>query len=100
MRTGWQGSCRILEITFEQFPYQLTQQGFPNYSEPMESELKSLEDKINQFVRLCQQLRSENIQLRQQLASVASENKHLTKKISAATGRLEALLTQIPESEK
>jgi cell division protein ZapB len=88
------------EITFEQFPYQLTQQGFPNYSEPMESELKSLEDKINQFVRLCQQLRSENIQLRQQLASVASEKKHLTEKISAATGRLEALLTQIPESEK
>jgi cell division protein ZapB len=88
------------EITFEQFPYQLTQQGFPNYSEPMESELKSLEDKINQFVRLCQQLRSENIQLRQQLASVASENKHLTEKIGAATGRLEALLTQIPESEK
>jgi cell division protein ZapB len=88
------------EITFEQFPYQLTQQGFPNYSEPMESELKSLEDKINQFVQLCQQLRSENIQLRQQLASVASENKHLTEKISAATGRLEALLTQIPESEK
>jgi cell division protein ZapB len=88
------------EITFEQFPYQLTQQGFPNYSEPMESELKSLEDKINQFVRLCQQLRSENIQLRQQLASVANENKHLTEKISAATGRLEALLTQIPKSEK
>jgi cell division protein ZapB len=88
------------EITFEQFPYQLTQQGFPNYSEPMESELKSLEDKINQFVRLCQQLRSENIQLRQQLASVANENKHLTEKISAATCRLEALLIQIPESEK
>lgn len=89
-----------LEITFEQLPYQLTQQGFPNYSESMESELNSLEEKINQFVRLCQQLRSENIQLRQQLASAASENKHLAEKINAATGRLEALLTQLPESEE
>ena len=66
----------------------------------MESELKSLEEKIDQFVRLCQQLRSENIQLRQQLAGVISENKHLAEKINAATSRLEALLTQIPESEK
>jgi cell division protein ZapB len=66
----------------------------------MEAELKSLEDKINQFVQLCQQLRSENIELRQQLASATSENKHLTEKISAAAGRLEALLTQIPGSEE
>jgi cell division protein ZapB len=89
-----------LEITFEQFPYQLTQQGFPNYSEPMDSELNSLEEKINQFVRLCQQLRTENIQLRQQLARAASENKHLAEKISAAAGRLDALLMQLPENEE
>lgn len=62
----------------------------------MESELNSLEEKINQFVRLCQQLRLENVQLRQQLAGATSENKHLAKKISAATDQLEALLTQIP----
>ena len=92
--------CGIVEITFEQLSYQLTQQGFPNYSELMDSELNSLEEKINQFVRLCQQLRLENIQLRQQLASTASENKHLAEKISAATDRLEALLTQIPGSEE
>ena len=42
----------------------------------MESELNSLEEKIDQFVRLCQQLRAENMQLRQQLASAISENKH------------------------
>lgn len=78
----------------------MTQQGFPNYSGPMEAELKSLEDKINQFVQLCQQLRSENIELRQQLASAASENKHLAEKISAAAGRLETLLTKIPGDEE
>lgn len=90
----------MLEITFEQFSYQLTQQGFPNYSGPMESELNSLEEKINQFVRLCQQLRRENIQLRQQLAGATSENKHLAEKISAATDQLETLLTQIPGNDE
>ena len=77
----------------------MTRQGFPNYSDPMESELKSLEEKINQFVHLCHQLRLENIQLRQDLAGAISENKHLAEKISTATSRLEAILTQIPESK-
>ncbi|WON72928.1 hypothetical protein [Nitrosospira sp. Is2] len=66
----------------------------------MESELSALEEKIEQFVRLCQQLRSENIQLRQQLASTISENKHLAEKIDTASSRLEALLTRLPESEE
>jgi len=66
----------------------------------MESELNALEEKIDQFVRLCQQLRSENIQLRQQLASVISENKHQVEKINTAASRLEALLIRLPESEQ
>jgi cell division protein ZapB len=66
----------------------------------MESELSALEEKIDQFVGLCQQLRSENIQLRQQLASASSENKHLAEKINIASSRLEALLTRLPESEE
>ena len=63
----------------------------------MESELKSLEQKLNQFVGLCQRLRAANQQLRQQLASVMSENKQLNEKIGTATSRLEHLLNQIPE---
>lgn len=63
----------------------------------MEAELKSLEQKINQFVELCQRLRIDNQQLRQQLASVLNENKQLEEKISNATNRLENLLNQIPE---
>lgn len=78
----------------------MTQQGFPNYSGLMESELKSLEEKIDQFVHLCHQLRLENIQLRQDLAGAISENKRLAEKIAAATTRLEAILMQIPESEE
>jgi cell division protein ZapB len=66
----------------------------------MEPELKALEDKIHQFVLLCQQLRSENIGLRQQLAAAISENKRLTEKIGSATAQLEAILSQFPESEE
>ena len=66
----------------------------------MESEFCALEEKIDQFVRLCQQLRSENIQLRQQLAMAITENKHLAEKINSATSRLEALLIRLPESEE
>ena len=63
----------------------------------MDVELKSLEDKINQFVTLCQRLRSDNHDLRQQLASAQNDNKQLAEKIGVATTRLETLLTQLPE---
>jgi cell division protein ZapB len=66
----------------------------------MESELNALEEKIDEFVQLCQQLRSENVQLRQQLASASSENRHLAEKINNASSRLEALLARLPESEE
>lgn len=66
----------------------------------MESELNALEEKIDEFVQLCQQLRSENIQLRQQLASASNENRHLAEKINNASSRLEALLARLPESEE
>ena len=65
----------------------------------MESELKSLEQKLNQFVELCQRLRTDNQQLRQELASALSENRQLTEKIGTASDRLESLLLQLPEEE-
>lgn len=65
----------------------------------MDAELKSLEDKINQFVALCQRLRADNHQLRQQLASAQNDNKQLSEKVGDAKTRLETLLTQIPEEE-
>lgn len=63
----------------------------------MDVELKSLEEKINQFVALCQRLRTDNHELRQQLASAHNDNKQLSEKIGDAKTRLETLLTQIPE---
>ena len=63
----------------------------------MDVELKSLEDKINQFVTLCQRLRLDNHELRQQLASAHNDNKQLNEKIGDAKTRLESLLAQNPE---
>ena len=65
----------------------------------MEAEFKSLERKLTQFVELCQRLRDDNQQLRQQLASAVSDNKQLADKIGTATNRLENLLNQIPEDD-
>ena len=65
----------------------------------MEAEFKSLERKLTQFLELCQRLRDDNQQLRQQLASAISDNKQLTDKIGTATNRLENLLNQIPEED-
>jgi cell division protein ZapB len=65
----------------------------------MDAEFKSLERKLHQFVELCQRLREDNQQLRQQLASAKSDNKQLADKIGTATNRLESLLEQIPEED-
>lgn len=66
----------------------------------MDEELKALEDKIQQFLQLCQRLRSENGQLRQQLAVALNENKQMAEKVNGAKSRLETLLKRIPDSER
>ncbi len=63
----------------------------------MEAELKSLEDKLGQIVKLCRQLREENHQLRQEVATALHVQRQLTDKIGGATTRLEALLQHLPE---
>ena len=65
----------------------------------MDTELKSLEGKLGQFVELCHQLRADNLQLRQELASAVNRSKRLEEKISSATTRLETLLNQIPAED-
>ena len=63
----------------------------------MDAELRSLEDKVNHVVALCQRLREDNHQLRQQLASAQNDNKQLSEKIGSAAARLEHLLGQLPD---
>lgn len=63
----------------------------------MDSELASLEEKIGHTVALCQRLRGENVDLRQQLAIAQSDSKKLADKVDSARIRLETILQQIPE---
>ncbi|HXM81160.1 MAG TPA: DUF904 domain-containing protein [Burkholderiales bacterium] len=62
----------------------------------MEAEFNSLEEKVAQFVSLCEQLRAENTELRQQLAAARTDAKHLNEKIDGARSRLEGLLSRLP----
>ena len=77
----------------------MTYQDFRNYSVGMEVELKTLEEKVGQFVALCRRLRADNRQLREQLVSALNDNQRLHEKIGAAKSDLENLLAQIPENE-
>lgn len=63
----------------------------------MNAEFDTLDGKIDQFLQLCQRLKSENKELRLQLASAQNEVKLLEGKVNGAKTRLEALLRQIPE---
>ena len=62
----------------------------------MEAEFNSLKAKVEQFVELCERLRAENSELRQQLAAAKTDAKRLNEKIDGAKSRLEGLLNRIP----
>ncbi len=63
----------------------------------MDAEFDTLDGKIDQFLQLCQRLKSENRELRLQLVSAQNDVKQLEGKVDGAKARLEALLRQIPE---
>ena len=62
----------------------------------MESDFNSLEAKVAQFVTLCERLRAENVELRQQLVAARNDAKRLHDKIDGAKARLEGLLSRLP----
>jgi len=63
----------------------------------VDTELNSLESKVAQFVGLCDRLRAENHDLRQQLASARNDAKRLTERIEGAKSKLESLLARLPD---
>lgn len=65
----------------------------------MEQELVDFEARLNHFVQLFQRLRSENNELRQQIALRSDEARRLEERLDEARSRIEALLRQIPETE-
>jgi len=62
----------------------------------VEAEFTSLESKVAQFVSLCERLRTENVELRRQLAAAQTDAKRLHEKIDGAKARLESLLSRLP----
>ena len=62
----------------------------------METEFTSLEAKVAQFVTLCERLRAENVELRQQLATARTDAKRLHDKIDGAKARIEGLISRLP----
>ena len=70
---------------------------FCTYSCAMEADLKALEDKLAQFIALCQRLKSENHQLRQELAQAQNDARQLKDNMTQAGNRLQAIIEQLPE---
>lgn len=63
----------------------------------VEAELVSLEQKVAQFVGLCERLRTENHDLRQQLAVARNDARRLAERIEGARAKLERLLERLPD---
>ena len=74
----------------------MTQLEICNIVAPVEAEFNSLEAKVEQFVALCERLRAENRELRQQLAAAQNDAKRLNEKIDGAKSKLEGLLNRLP----
>ena len=67
------------------------------HSSGVDAEFNSLDAKVAQFVGLCERLRTENHDLRQQLASAKSDAKRLNERIEGAKLKLESLLARLPD---
>jgi cell division protein ZapB len=67
------------------------------HSSGVDAEFNSLESKVAQFVGLCERLRAENHDLRQQLASAKNDAKRLNERIEGAKVKLESLLARLPD---
>ena len=62
-------------------------------------ELDRFEEKLNLLIRLCDQLKAENIALRARQASLLEERSELLAKNELARSRVQAMLTRLKELE-
>ena len=63
----------------------------------MDADFASLEAKVAQFVNLCERLRAENSDLRQQLADAQGDAKRLNERIDSAREKLTLLIERLPD---
>jgi cell division protein ZapB len=75
----------------------LTLQGFPNYSDGMDADLKALEEKLTKLIAQTRLLHSENITLRQELQQAQDDMRQLKANMMLASTRIEALIGRLPE---
>jgi len=67
------------------------------HSAIVDAEFNALEAKVAQFVGLCDRLRAENHELRQQLATAKNDARRLNERIEGAKVKLESLLARLPD---
>ncbi len=75
----------------------MTRENAANYSYAMQAELDVLESKLALILERYQDMRAENIQLRQQVVVLENSNKQLTERQGEARSRLEALINKLPD---
>lgn len=63
----------------------------------MDAEFTSLEAKVAQFVSLCERLRAENSDLREQLVTAQGDAKRLNERIDSARAKLALLIERLPD---
>ena len=63
----------------------------------MDAEFASLEAKVAQFVSLCERLRAENTELRQQLSAAQGDARRLNDRINSARAKLALLIERLPD---
>jgi cell division protein ZapB len=63
----------------------------------VDADFASLEAKVAQFVNLCERLRAENTDLRQQLAAAQGDAKRLNERIDSARAKLALLIDRLPD---
>lgn len=78
-------------------PLKLDAVGEFKHSARVDAEFNALEAKVAQFVGVCERLRAENHDLRQQLASAKNDAKRLNERIEGAQVKLESLLSRLPD---
>lgn len=67
------------------------------YSARMEDELQKLEEKILALIARIEALREANGELGRELAFAREHNRALTQRMRAASDRLDALISRLPE---
>lgn len=63
----------------------------------MIGDLSSLEKKLEHFLKVHEDMRTENQDLRTRVAALEAENRRLGEKLSQACSRLETILDKLPE---